>query len=99
MEEVIHLLEAPAAPLDDAAFGRVALQAFEEQYAANAAVRAYADRVGQAPGQVKDWREIPALPTDAFKQAVVAVYPPEAAVRVFTTSGTSRGPESRGQIY
>src|SRR5947209_1621054 len=99
MEEVIRLLEAPAEPLDDAAFGRAALAVFAEQYTANSALRAYAERLGKTPETVQDWREIPALPTDAFKQAVVAVFPPEEAVRVFMTSGTSRGAESRGKIY
>jgi acyl-protein synthetase LuxE len=98
-EEIASLLEASDVPLDDDVFGRVALEAFAEQYAANAAVRAYADRIGKAPNRVREWREIPALPTDAFKQAVVAVSPAEAAVCVFMTSGTTRGPESRGKVY
>jgi hypothetical protein len=99
MEAVNQLLESPVEPLDDRAFARAALAVFAEQYAANAAVRAYGDRIGKTPATVEDWREIPALPTDAFKQAVVAVFQPESAVRLFMTSGTSQGPESRGKIY
>src|SRR5438105_1053998 len=99
VSDVVGLIDAPAEPLDEAAFNRAALSVFAEQYAANAAVRAYSDRMGRTPERVTHWGEIPALPTDAFKQATVAVFPPQAAVRVFMTSGTSRGPESRGKIH
>jgi acyl-CoA synthetase (AMP-forming)/AMP-acid ligase II len=99
VDEVGRLLEVPAAPLEDAGFNRTALAVFAEQYTGNSAFRAYCDRIGRTPSAVAHWNEIPALPTDAFKQSTVALFPPEDAVRVFMTSGTSRGPESRGKIY
>lgn len=39
---------------------------------------------------------LPALPTDAFRYARIASHPAELDVRVFRTSGTSRGTELRG---
>jgi hypothetical protein len=39
---------------------------------------------------------LPALPTDAFRYARIAAHPPELDLRVFQTSGTSRGAELRG---
>lgn len=39
---------------------------------------------------------LPALPTDAFRYARIAAHPAELDVRVFRTSGTSRGAELRG---
>jgi hypothetical protein len=40
--------------------------------------------------------DVPALPTDAFRYARIASHPEESDVRVFRTSGTTRG-ELRGQ--
>src|SRR5688572_21945123 len=98
-EEALRLLAAPEAALDEEAFERAALSVFAGQYAGTAVFRAYCERVGSRPSEVRSWREIPALPTDAFKQAAVAIFPPEAATRVFMTSGTSQGPQSRGKVY
>jgi hypothetical protein len=47
---------------------------------------------------VRRWQEIPALPNEAFKRQPHALFPPEAARRTFLTSGTARGPESRGRV-
>jgi hypothetical protein len=35
------------------------------------------------------WREIPALPLSAFRQASISCFPPEQSVRTFRTSGTT----------
>jgi Acyl-protein synthetase, LuxE len=96
---VEQLLAQPQATLDEQAFNTAALRVFAAVYEANAPVRGYCNRVDRPPAAVGHWREIPALPTDAFKQAAVAAYAPESASRVFMTSGTARGPESRGKIY
>jgi hypothetical protein len=98
-DAVDRLLGAPDGPLEEATFGAAARAVFAASYAVNTAVRAYCDRLGRPPAALGHWSEIPALPTDAFKQAAVAAFAPESAERVFMTSGTARGPESRGKIY
>jgi hypothetical protein len=45
---------------------------------------------------VRDWRQIPAVPTGAFKEARLATFPREATLRTFRTSGSST--DARGQL-
>lgn len=52
---------------------------------------------GVRPEAIATAAEIPAVPTDAFRFARVAAHPPEADARVFRTSGTSLGPNARGE--
>lgn len=96
---VDRLLAHPRAPLDERAFDEAARSVFAAAYEGNAAVRAYADRLARHPANVSHWTEIPALPTDAFKQAAVTGFAPQTAQRLFMTSGTAHGPASRGKIY
>jgi hypothetical protein len=85
------------APLAEAAFAALALRVFAYQYAANHAYRAYCERRGAHPGTVSGWRDIPAVPTDAFKSAPLVCGAPSAAATVFRTSGTTGGTERRGE--
>jgi len=80
-------------------FNRLALKIFEFQYLANSEYQAYCKKRGKTPERVKDWKEIPAVPTGAFKETVVACGSPEEVVKVFRTSGTTRGSTRRGTHY
>lgn len=62
------------------------MEVFAFQRASNPIYRAYCDR--QPP--VKSWREIPAVPTSAFKELAIACFPVGEAVAVFHTSGTTQ---------
>ena len=88
----------PADPSGEARFSAMALRVFAYQYAANAAYRRYCDRRGATPATVGDWRAIPAVATDAFKETPLACFPPEEAAAVFVTSGTTRQVQ-RGRHY
>jgi len=46
-------------------------------------------------GVPKSWREIPLVPTSAFAGHAIATFPPAEAVRIFESSGTTRGTRSR----
>jgi hypothetical protein len=48
-------------------FDLLALEVFAYQFARNAAYRNYAIARGRTLETVAHWREIPAIPTDAFK--------------------------------
>jgi hypothetical protein len=52
---------------------------------------------GYAPDRVRSWREIPAVPTGAFKQARLAAFPPSAEVALFRTSGSTTS--SPGELH
>jgi hypothetical protein len=66
-------------------FEELALDVFAFQREHNATYRAYCDR--QPP--VKHWKEIPAVPTSAFKDFALTCFPVAEAVAEFHTSGTT----------
>lgn len=96
-----RLLEAfargPEAPLRD--FDAIALDAFRHQFEHNEPYRRYCERRGAMPESVQAWEDVPAVPTAAFKETVLACGPADAAEAIFRTSGTTRGAERRGTHY
>ena len=89
------------APLDgseevEATFDALALDVFEFQYANSPIYRAFCDRRKKNPDTVETWREVPAIPTTAFKRLDLACAPAE---KTFLTSGTTEGEEARGQHH
>lgn len=86
--EILALIaRGPLASSSDAEFDALARAIFLFQYAHNAPYRAYCDRL-QRP--VHHWRDIPAVPTSAFKDFTLTCFPPAQAVAEFHTSGTTR---------
>jgi phenylacetate-coenzyme A ligase PaaK-like adenylate-forming protein len=95
-EVLAWIAEGVDAPPDDARFAALALALFRLQVEKGAAYRRWCAAFGRDPRAVRDWREILAVPTGAFKEARFAIFPPEAAVRTFRSSGTSG--ELRGEL-
>jgi hypothetical protein len=85
------------APLDDDAFERLAGAVFRRNYEAVAPYGAYCRARGITPDTLGDWRDIPAVPTAAFKELALRV--DARTARVFRTSGTTRGRERRGEHH
>lgn len=85
------------AHLPEAEFNRLALAVFAHQFAGNAPYAAYCRARRRTPERISDWREVPALPTNAFKEADLTTAPPEQVGVVYITSGTTRGGEKRGR--
>ncbi len=75
----------------DEAFEELALRLFAYQYASNDAFRRFCQRRGRTLRNVKGWRDIPAVPVDAFKDLELSCQAPASSDRVFMTSGTTRG--------
>jgi len=71
-------------------FSALALEVFAFQFAHNAPYRAACEQQGRTPGNVTRWQDIPAVPTSAFKDAVLTCFPLSEAVAEFHTSGTTR---------
>jgi len=67
-------------------FAELALEVFAFQREHNAIYRAYCDR----QPAVKHWKQIPAVPTSAFKDFAITCFPVAEAVAEFHTSGTTR---------
>ncbi len=80
---------------DDAAFDAMARRLFAHQYEHNEPLRRFCQRRGLTPRRVQTWRDIPAVPINAFKDVTLSCEPVQACERVFMTSGTTRA-EVRG---
>jgi len=92
-DEIIReLLDFIAA--DDAAesaFDRLALEIFAYQFKHNEPLRKFCLQRGRTPRTAKSWRDIPAVPINAFKELTLSCCAREDAERVFMTSGTTMG--------
>jgi hypothetical protein len=74
---------------DEARFERLALALFAWQLEANAAYGRFCAARGATPQRVSSWRDIPAVPTGAFKELPLRCFPAERTVKTFRTSGTA----------
>ena len=82
--------QGPAAPVNDAAFGALALRVFAAQYEALEAYRTYCQRRGALPQRLRHWSEIPAVPAQAFRDVRLWCDDDGAEpAAVFRTSGTT----------
>jgi len=79
-------------------FNQHALRLFAHQFQNNAAFQRICQLRGKTPRTVRSWRDIPAVPINAFKELTLSCVPPEDCERVFMTSGTTRG-DVRGRHY
>ncbi|QEL25021.1 long-chain fatty acid--CoA ligase [Bosea sp. F3-2] len=97
--EIIEALLAFIALPDasEAEFEAMALKVFAYQFRNNEPYKRFALQRGRTPLSVRRWRDIPAVPITAFKDLTLSCSPPEAAERVFMTSGTTQG--IRGRSY
>ena len=91
------IAEGVDAPADDARFETLALALFRLQYARGAAYRRLCAAFGVEPERVRRWSQIPLVPAGAFKEARLAIFPPEATVRTFRTSGSAT--DARGSLH
>src|SRR4051794_22600641 len=82
-----------AAPVPEE-FDALALAVHRHQYRHNAPYRRFVDRVARR--QPRNWRELPAVPVDAFRESVLACGP---AARVFESSGTTHGAARRARHH
>ena len=76
--------------LDDAEFDARARALFAYQLERNPVYARFAASLGFSSTNLpRDWREIPAVPSSAFKDATLATFPVERAELLFHTSGTT----------
>jgi hypothetical protein len=96
---VDQLLAFMAQPgCSDAEFDALALRLFAHQHAGNQPFRRFCQGRGATPRQVRGWRDIPAVPINAFKELALSCEPPALAAGIFMTSGTTRG-DVKGRHY
>src|SRR5580698_10857632 len=84
-------------PTTDEEFDRLARDIFAFQFERCDPYRAYCEHLKLTPSAVAHWKEIPAVPTSAFKDFALTCFPVAEAVAEFHTSGTTR--EKSGKHY
>src|SRR4051795_11660361 len=86
VERVTRFLTSPQSD----SFEDLALAAFAWQFERVELYRRLCERRGGSPRTVTDGRQVPAVPTAAFKTLTLAAAP---AVEIFRSSGTTQGEE------
>jgi hypothetical protein len=79
----------------DAEFGSLALALFHHQFTQNQPYRRYCESLGRSPRNVEHWKQIPSVPTTAFKDADLTTLPARQRTAVFHSSGTTKHRPSR----
>ncbi len=97
LKQAFRHWEESAGAWSDERVDELARRAFALQRAGNAPYRRYCRRLGVECDQVGGWREVPAVPTAAFREISLVVGDPGDAALEFRTSGTSRGESRRGR--
>ena len=77
------------------AFGALARSLFALQFAAVPDFQRLCVARGVTPGSLADWRDIPAMPTTAFKELELSSLAPTERTTVFHSSGTTEHRPSR----
>ncbi|MBW3552842.1 MAG: hypothetical protein KY466_05000 [Gemmatimonadetes bacterium] len=85
-------------PLQDDDFNAHARRVLDYAIRHVPAYAGYCHARGVDGGEVEDWRDIPAVPTAAFKELRLLA-DGAVAEAIFRTSGTTRGPERRGEHH
>ncbi len=85
----------PAVPEAGEIFRALTLDLFAAQFAAVTPYREFCEARGVRPSEVNHWRDIPAVPTTAFKELEFTSLAAADRTAVFHSSGTTRQPPSR----
>jgi hypothetical protein len=81
--------------LSDDEFNALSLELFAHQFASVAPYRRLCEARGATPETVCDWRDVPAVPSAAFKELELTRLAPEERTAVFHSSGTTASKPSR----
>jgi hypothetical protein len=95
--EILAWMREPVWREDEERFAELALALFAHQVEHCAPYRRFCEGRGRTPDRVRSWREIPPVPTGAFKEVALRSFPAERSVHVFRTSGTSTS--VRGELH
>ncbi len=96
--EILAFVENGTDRFDEEKFNDLAIKEFIFQYHENDVYHNLCQLRGIAPEHVFNWWDIPVIPTEAFKQSVIASFPLAETELSLLTSGTT-DPDARGKIY
>jgi hypothetical protein len=98
--EILGIMEGGVrSPISDVSFNDLALRVFRFQCRANEAYGGFVARRGVDSETVSSWKEVPFLPTRAFKSMPLVSGDPGEVERIFRTSGTTQGDTARGEHH
>ena len=87
-DQLLALIARPLGEITDPEFNAVALAVFRFQRGANLPYRQFC-KFQKTPAELADWRDIPAVPTGAFRHAKLMTFPAAESCATFRTSGTT----------
>src|SRR5260221_12429184 len=88
----LYIRDSSSSGFDEARFGELACAIHDFQFRHNDPYARYCHALG-AGTRVDDWREIPAVPQQAFKHAELRTFSDRETIATFHTSGqTCEGP-------
>ncbi len=90
-DALLNLIRSDSATDSSGLFNDLALQIFQYQFQHNHPYRKFCLLQNKSPEKINRWEAIPALPVTAFRFVDVSCHPLEKAVRIFHSSGTTRG--------
>ncbi|MDO9517827.1 MAG: hypothetical protein Q7J10_07240 [Methanosarcinaceae archaeon] len=82
---------------DEINFNKLAVAEFEYQFNVNDIYREYCTRKNVTPESISSWDEIPAVPSQAFKEHIIASFPLEKTELSYMTGGTTT--KKRAKIF
>ena len=94
---ILEWMQEPLWGEDEERFDALALALFAHQFERCSPYRRFCERRAATPASVRGWREIPPVPTGAFKELSLRCFPAERSVHTFRTSGTSTA--TRGELH
>lgn len=95
--DVLEWIDQPSWEDDESRFDRLARRIFTFQFKGCSAYARFCNARGVHPGSIQNWRDIPAVPTGAFKEIALRCFPEPSTKKTFRTSGTST--ERRGELH
>ncbi len=96
---VLAWMAEPWGEPDEARFDALARELFAFQCARVPAWARFCEGRGVAPDRIASWREIPPVPTGAFKELALRGFPAERTRKTFRTSGTTLAGGARGALH
>ena len=94
---VLAWMREPGFEPDEERFDALARALFAHQFERCQPFRRLCQGRGRTPDRVTSWREIPAVPSGAFKEMPLRAFAAERTVHTFRTSGTSTA--GRGELH
>jgi hypothetical protein len=96
-EELVRWMSEDDWRPDEARFDDLARRLFAFQFEHCAPYRRFCEARNVTPSSVDSWKQIPAVPTGAFKELALRCFDESATLRTFRTSGTSLS--RRGELH